>query len=71
VIGDVSKAADAISSALTSLNAHRNHSAAKPYFGRVLGLLAYSSMHQQSAVTAEGFYRSAIEKLPTNDHDLR
>ena len=38
-----------------------------PYLGRVLGLIAYQHMQGSQAVTAEGLFRSAIEKFKNTD----
>jgi hypothetical protein len=52
-----------ISSALKTLDPHKDDASCAPVLGRVLTLAGYANFHAQQAVTAEGLIRSASERL--------
>ena len=62
-MGQYDKSAEAIASAMKAINGHKDSPLCQNELARILGLIAYSQMHKRLAVSAEGFYRSAIEKF--------
>jgi hypothetical protein len=67
---NTSFASDYLSSALKALNPHEGDIRSHPYFARPLRMIGTSHMKVSHAVTAEGLYRSGLEKLATS-HDYR
>lgn len=57
------KADSMLASALRALDPHKANLASHPALGRVLCSIAYINMSAAMAVTAEGLFRSAIDKL--------
>ena len=62
-LGRPAEASAALSSALRALEPHKAALACHPVLGRVLCAVAYSNMAASMAVTAEGLFRSALDKL--------
>jgi hypothetical protein len=61
--GNAPAASDHLSSALTALNTHVDDVRSHPYFARPLRMIATAHMKVSHAVTAEGLYRSGLDKL--------
>lgn len=73
-LGEYDKSADALASAVKSLDRHKDGPLTEPILGRLLGLIAYAQLHKKLAVTAEGYFRASLEKFsksPYTQNDLR
>jgi tetratricopeptide (TPR) repeat protein len=61
--GSTAKSSDDLSSALKALERHGGDLSCQPVLGRVLCAVAYANLAASMAVTAEGLFRSALDKL--------
>jgi len=61
--GQGAQASDQLAAALQALDAHKLSMPCQPALGRVLSAVAYANMAASKAVTAEGLFRSALDKL--------
>jgi hypothetical protein len=64
---------DYLGSAMKALKGHKNSAQGSPVLGKILRELAYYHMLNTQAVTAEGLFRSSLEKLEATPaaYDLR
>lgn len=62
-LGQNEKCPDSLTPAILALDPHGSHPSVQPVLGRLIGLIAISHMHNKLAVTAEGYFRTSIEKL--------
>lgn len=62
-LGEAAEAAEALGSALRALDPHKDALESHPALGRALSLMAFTNMGASLAVTAEGLFRSALDKF--------
>lgn len=71
--GEADRQGDLVAAALKAVEGHTDSAAVQPVLGRVLALAAAAHADASNAVTAEGLFRSAVDKLsgPAAGHDPR
>jgi hypothetical protein len=71
--GDLSRRDEYVASALKTLDLHIEDARSHPALGRVLSRAAGAHLDASQAVTSEGLFRSALDRLkgPYAEHDIR
>lgn len=62
-LGEGARADELLGNALRALETHKESLESHPALGRVLSLVAYRNLAAAMAVTSEGLFRSALDKL--------
>ena len=68
VLDDMDSRRETLSSALKAIDSHKDNIACIPILGRTLGQIAIDNVLSYQAVTAEGLFRSALDKFALSDH---